>query len=168
MPDVYDGRGVKIDRVGDALHLPKLRGVVINPCVDMINLAVNVASRSGVQEVGDWAVIVARQIPDLRKIVLEMGIAMPPYKFWQKERFQYWKKWGDTEWWVPIRALMKMKALRQVVIVAKEGEKMLPVEWRSRTKAQWSAKLLMVQERWPEEWHGVPPRLTIVGSLEEA
>jgi hypothetical protein len=93
---------------------------------------------------------------------------MAPFQHRQPERLQYWWNWGEDGWWVPVRALVKLKELREVVLVCDPGQKMLPSEWRARTVVQWVEELEKEQERWPIEWDRVMLSLRFVGSFEEA
>jgi len=146
---------------------PPARGLIINPSADILHVGVNVASHSSVLELSRFAAIVAQQIPDIQRILLSLRIAMPPYKFWASARYQYWQSWGKSGWWVPARHLIKMPALREVLLVARKKEKMLPVEWRARTEGQWVEELLKVEDQWPTAWEGRMPSLNFVDNLEE-
>jgi hypothetical protein len=146
--------------------LPKT-GLVINPSLDTVILRVNVASRSNVQELHHLASILSTQLPEIRKVVIQIRIAMPPYKFWQSTRFQYWMRWGESGWWVPMRFLIKLRGLREVVLVCR-GEKMLPQQWMARTEGQWAEEMEKRREEWPVEWRATMPSLTFVGNMKEA
>jgi hypothetical protein len=146
---------------------PPVTGLIINPSVDTLHIGVNVASYSGVLTLSRFAAIVAQQIPDIQRVILSLHIAMPPYKFWASARFQYWKNWGGIGWWVPSRHLIKMPALREVVLLVRKKEKMLPVEWRNRTEGQWVEELLKVEDQWPAGWEGKMPSLKFLYSLED-
>jgi hypothetical protein len=171
LEDEFDARGLVV--VDLSLHLVKSppstllprTGIVINPSVDALVLRVNVASRSSVQEVHHLASILATQLPDIRKVIIQLRIAMPPFKFWQSTRFQYWKKWGENGWWVPMRFLVKLKGLREVVLVCNLKEKMLPPDWRMRTESQWIEEFSKLEERWPAEWGGMMPSFKFVGDV---
>jgi hypothetical protein len=140
----------------------------MNPQLDSLVLRINVASRSDVQKVQHLASILSSHLPEIRKVVVLLRVAMVPFRHWQPNRFRYWRKWGEDGWWVPVRFLIKLKGLREVVLVYDFGQKMLPPEWRARTVGQWVEELVKVQERWPVEWDGVMPSLRFVGSLAEA
>lgn len=147
------------------------RGVILNASLDTIYLRANVASRSEIQEVCHFSTIVAREAPEIRKVVIELGIAMPPYKFLAKARFEYWKAWGESAWWVPVGPLLRMKGLREVVLVThghRDGKrKWLPEEWKVRTEGFWREELLKYVEFWPGEWEGAMPKLMFVDTIME-
>jgi hypothetical protein len=143
-------------------------GLIINPFLDTIILHVNVAYRSDVQQVHYFASILSTQLPEVRKVVIQIDIAMPPYKFWQSARFQYWRRWGEDGWWVPTRFLIRLRGLREVVLVCGEKEKMLPSEWRARTEGQWVEELEKKREEWLGEWRGEMLSLRFVGDVKEA
>jgi hypothetical protein len=69
---------------------------------------------------------------------------------------------------VPVRFLVKLRGLGEVILVCNLKEKMLPVEWRTRTEEQWAEELLKEREGWPVEWEERMPSLRFVGSVEEA
>ncbi|KAE9368420.1 hypothetical protein N431DRAFT_428204 [Stipitochalara longipes BDJ] len=174
MEEEYDTRGLVVVHPSSQLVksppstlLPRT-GMVINPSLDMLVLRANVASRSGVQEVHHLASILSVQLPDIGKVVIQLGIAMPPYKFWQSNRFQYWRKWGEDGWWVPMRFLVKLRGLKEVVLVCNLKEKMLPLEWRTRTESQWMEEFLKLEKGWPAEWKGKMPSLKFVGDVANA
>lgn len=60
-----------------------------------------------------------------------------------------------------------MPALREVVLLVRKKEKMLPVEWRNRTEGQWVEELLKVEDQWPAGWEGRMPSLKFVYDLED-
>ena len=63
-------------------------------------------------------------------MVISLYIAMPPYQWWQKQRFQKWRNWGADGKWVS-QKLVKFGNLREIAVVV-EGKvyaKMLPDEW---------------------------------------
>lgn len=143
-------------------------GIIINPSLDTLVLRANVASRSDVQELHHLVSILSTQLPEIRKVVIRIRIAMPPYKHWQANRFQYWRNWGESGWWVPLRFLVKLRGLREVVLVAREEEKLLPRDWRVRTEGQWVEELEKKREVWPVEWEGEMPNLRFVEDVKEA
>ncbi|KAH7330515.1 hypothetical protein BKA65DRAFT_509517 [Rhexocercosporidium sp. MPI-PUGE-AT-0058] len=172
LEEEYDTWGNKvvnpISRMQKSLpSQPPVTGVIMNPSADILHVGTNVASCHSVVELNRFAGIVAQQIPDVRKIVLNLHIAMPPYKFWASGRFQYWKNWGGTGWWVPARHLVNMPCLKEVVLVVNKSERMLPVEWRNRTESQWIEELLKVEDQWPAVWEGKIPSLKFVQSVED-
>jgi hypothetical protein len=145
--DEYDVRGLAVVHPVSSLvksppSRPPQTGIIINPSLDTLILRINVASRSDVQEVHHLASILSHHLPEVRKVVIRLRIAMPPYKHWQPNRIHYWRKWGEDGWWVPVRFLLKLRGLREVVLVCNLKEKMLPVEWRVRTEGQWVEELL--------------------------
>jgi len=169
----YDVRGVVVRhpisvRPQKPPSRSPLTGIIMNPQLDSLVLRINVASRSDVQKVQHLASILSSHLPEIRKVVVLLRVAMVPFRHWQLNRFRYWRKWGEDGWWVPVRFLIKLKGLREVVLVYDFGQKMLPPEWRARTVGQWVEELVKVQERWPVEWDGVMPSLRFVGSLAEA
>lgn len=143
-------------------------GLLLNPSIDNILIRANVASASSVQEVHHFAAVAARQLLDLRKVVIELGISMPPYRFWSSARFQYWRNWGQNPWWIPIKFLLRMKRLREVVFVRRAKDKMLPKEWRDRIMSQWEDKFGTEKEKWPIEWAGTMPSLRFASEPEQA
>ncbi|KAK0103133.1 hypothetical protein ONS95_000691 [Cadophora gregata] len=147
---------------------PPVTGLIMNPLADTLHVRVNVASFSGVMVLRRFAAIVAQQVPNIQRVIFSLHITMPPYKFWASARFQYWKNWGATGWWVPAKHLIKMPDLREVVLVVRKKEKMLPVEWRNRTEGQWAEELLKVEDQWPAGWKGKIPSLTFVDNVEDA
>ncbi|KAH6719471.1 hypothetical protein BKA61DRAFT_276567 [Leptodontidium sp. MPI-SDFR-AT-0119] len=146
---------------------PPVTGLIVNPSADIIHLSVNVSSCNSVVQLNRFAGIAAQQLPDLQRIVLNVHIAMPPYKFWATGRFQFWKNWGGSGWWVPARYLVKMQYLKEVILIVKKSERMLPVEWRNRTEGQWVEELWKLEDQWPAGWEGRMPRLKFVQSIEE-
>ena len=174
LEDEYDTRGCLVVhpmfrlKKSPAYTLLPRTGIVINPSVDVLLLRANVASRSSIQQIHHLASILATQLQEVQKVVLQLEIGMPPYKFWQRERFQYWKRWGEDGWWLPMRFLLKLKGLREVVLVYNPKEKMLPLEWKTRTESQWLEEFSKLEERWPLEWEGNMPSLKFVGDIENA
>ncbi|KAI6717361.1 hypothetical protein JHW43_000017 [Diplocarpon mali] len=148
--------------------IPPYTGVIFNPMVDTIHLRANVSSLSSVQEICRFTAIAVQQIPDIRRVVFDLEVSMPPYRFWGSPRFQYWEKWCPIGWWVPTQYLVQLKDLEQVFLVGKKGERMLPVDWKDRTERQWVVELLKVEDQWPIEWEGRIPSLKCVSTLEEA
>jgi len=67
-----------------------------------------------------------------------------------------------------MRFLIRLRGLREVVLVCGEKEKMLPSEWRARTEGQWVEELVKNREEWPGEWEGEMPSLRFVGDVKEA
>lgn len=175
--DVYDPEHL-FSPQADPTLLPKTdrgtsaRGVILNPSIDILYLRARVSSRSRIQEVCHFSTIVAREAPEISKVVIDLGIAMPPYKFLAKDRFEYWKAWGESAWWVPVGSLLRLKGLKEVVLVTHgDGEgkrKWLPEEWKVRTEGLWRDKLLRYVEFWPGEWEGVMPVMRFVERFEEA
>lgn len=143
-------------------------GLLLNPSIDAIIITTNIASTTAVRELHHVAAIVARQMPDLRKAVIELAISMPPYHFWSSRRFQYWTNWGRNPWWIPIKFLVQMKGLREVVLSRPFKDKMLPSEWRARILSQWEDELVKVKDKWPVEWEGKMPSLRFVSKLQDA
>ena len=148
--------------------MPPRTGLAINYSIDAIIMPVNIPTRSAILELHHFSAVAAQQIPHLRKFIVHLRIFMPPYKFWSSRRFQYWRKWGETSWWVPIRYLLRMRALEEVVLLRNGEEKLLPSEWKSRVIAQWTEELLKVKDAWPVEWEGKMPSLRFVTSVAEA
>lgn len=172
LDEEYDTWGHKVASPRSAFEKsppsqPPVRGLIINPATDILHVGVNVASHSSVLELTHFAAVVAQQIPDIQRVVLSLQIAMPPYKFWASARYQYWQSWGTSGWWVPARHLIQMPSLREVLLVARKKQKMLPVEWRTRTEGQWAEELLKVEDQWPTAWEGKMPSLNFVDSFEE-
>jgi hypothetical protein len=170
----YDNRGFPIVPptvavIKSSISEPPVTGAILNPAIDIIALTVNVASRFSVLELKHLTGMVARQIPDITKVVLRGSIAMPPYKFWSSARFRYWESWGQDSWWVPAAHLIKFQRLKEVIFFyhkEKKRQQLLPDEWKARTQAQWESELLKVESMWPDSWKGMPPTLTFVTDLE--
>lgn len=115
------------------------KGVVLNPAFDTILLTMNIASSGGIQNIIHFVAMAAREIPQVRRAVIEIRIAMPPYQLSERRRFRKWRNWGPDGAWVP-RKIVKMDNLREIVILWECGgknDKMLPQEWRDRTMSIW-------------------------------
>lgn len=148
---------------------PYRTGVFINPSVDALMIDMNIASSGSIQELHHFVNIMSKQLPNISRMIISTVIALPPYKWWQKERFGYWKTMGQDAKWVP-RNVVNFGQLRDVVVLTggKTHEKMLPEEWRERTVNIWNEELEKIRERWPEEWvSDGPPALKVVGKLED-
>jgi hypothetical protein len=175
MEDEYDDRGLPFipptsGLVKSPISKPPVTGVIINPAIDTILISVNVASRTSVVELRHLAHIIARQVPDITKVVLKGRIVMIPLKFYSAQRFQFWKGWGHNGWWVPVISLLKLPRLREVVFYYDEETKnkqFLPDEWKARTQAQWTSELMKVEERWPDAWNGKIPAFNFTSDLKE-
>jgi hypothetical protein len=104
----------------------------------------------------------------IRRAVLKVGIALPPYLWWQRARFQKWRNWGADGSWVPGQRLVRFPDLREVVLLleGKVHQEMLPVEWRVRCVRLWGEELEKVRGRWPKEWRGEMPVLRILTRLD--
>ena len=170
MEHEYDVRGVVVRhpisvRPQQPPSRSPLTGIIMNPQLDSLVLRTNIPSRSDVQKVQHLACILSSHLPEIRKVVIQLRVAMAPFRHWRPNRLLYWRKWGEDGWWVPVRFLIKLKLLREVVLVYDLGHKMLPLEWRARTMGQWMEELVKVQERWPVEWDGVMPSLRFVEVL---
>jgi hypothetical protein len=171
----YDIRGIAVHETSMISFPPDefprkktRRGVRINPSVDTILLRFNVASWQGMVNLHHFAAIAANEIPGIKKVVISLYIAMPPYQWWQKQRFQKWRNWGADGKWVS-RKIVKFGNLREIVVVV-EGKvyaKMLPDEWRERTLEIWRMELRGLRERWPVEWEGCMPELKFVTRFED-
>ncbi|EPE27921.1 hypothetical protein GLAREA_04712 [Glarea lozoyensis ATCC 20868] len=174
MEDEYDNRGIPFipatsGLVKSSSSEPPVTGITINPAIDTIALSVNIASKNNVHELKRFTLIAARQVPDITTVVLKGHIAMPPYKFWSSQRFQYWRRWGDESWWVPTISLLKFRYLKEVIFyyhAEKKNRAFLPDEWKARTRDQWISELRKVEDRWPESWKGEPPMLKFVTDLK--
>jgi hypothetical protein len=136
--------------------------------VDTILLRFNVASWQGMVDLHHFAAIAVNKIQSIRKVVISLYIAMPPYQWWQKQRFQKWRNWGADGKWVS-QKLVKFGNLREIAVVV-EGKvyaKMLPDEWRERTIEIWGLELRGLRERSPVEWEGHMPELKFVTRFED-
>lgn len=169
----YDSRGVVLRRAGTQPREPNTSleysraGIILNPQIDVLLLPINIASGTGVRELQHFAAVAARNIPDISKVIIEISVSMPPFRWWSSARFEYWRNWGATSWWIPTGFLVYMRGLREVVLV-RQFDRMLPDEWRDRLQGQWREEFLGVREKWPKEWDGTPPRLRFVQDLSEA
>lgn len=141
-------------------------GIFMNPAIDIPVLRFNVAS--GISKLHHFAAIAAKEMPDIRTVVLDLNIALPPYQWSRRARFQKWRRWGAVGYWVP-RNIVKFRHLNEIVLVleGKVTQDMLPVEWRERTTFIWEAKLIGMFHRWPEEWGGKMPKLRFVTSKHD-
>ncbi|KAG4442022.1 hypothetical protein IFR05_002490 [Cadophora sp. M221] len=144
---------------------PPVTGLVINPSTDILHLSVNVTRCDSVVQLNRFAGIVAQQMPDIQRVVLHVNTAMTTDKFFAPDRFEFWKNWGGSGWWVPARYLIRMPYLKGVILVVEKNQKMLPVEWRNRTEGQWVEELWKVEDQWPAGWGGRMPRLKLVQSV---
>lgn len=125
------------------------KGVVWNPALDTILLTMNIASSGDIQDIIHFVAIAAREIPQIRRAAIQIRIAMPPYQWSERGRFQKWRNWGPDGSWVP-RKIVKFENLREIVIVREVGsknDKMLPQEWRDRTMSIWQEELEGMRER---------------------
>jgi len=111
----------------------------------------------------------SKQLPNMTRIVVSTVIALRPYMWSRKERFEYWKTMGHDAKWVP-RNMVQFPHLRDVVVLlgGETHEKMLPIEWRERTANIWSEEMERVRETWPDNWINVgPPVLRVVRKLKD-
>lgn len=143
-------------------------GLMLNPSIDALLIHTNIASGTAVRELQHFAAIAARQVPDLRKVVIVLTICMPPYHFWTSRRFQYWRNWGQNPWWIPIKYLVQMHGLREVVLSHSLKDKMLPSEWRDMILSRWEDELVKAKDKWPVEWGGTMPSLRFVSKPKDA
>jgi len=146
-------------------------GVILNPEIDTITLSVNIASSEKIASIHHFTTVAAQQIPQVRKVILELRIFIPSYKVHQWGRYEWWKQWIRDGWWIPGKDLVRVRGLREVVVVRpkpKKYEKLFPGEWEERCKEQWREKLLKLEETWSVEWKGELPLLRFVRSMEEA
>ena len=147
---------------------PYRTGVFINPSVDVLMIDMNIANSGSIQELHHFANIMSKQLPHINQVVISTVIALPPYKWWHKERFGYWKTMGQDARWVP-RNVVAFGKLREVIVLlgGKTHEKMLPQEWRERTILIWNEEMERVKDRWPREWVSEgPPEIRIVSKLD--
>jgi hypothetical protein len=170
----YDTHGIAVHETSMISFPPNeprketIRRVRINPSVDTILLRFNVAGWQGMVNLNHFAAIAANEIPGIKKVVISLYIALPPYQWWQKQRLQKWRNWGADGKWVS-RKIVKFRNLREVVVVV-EGKvhaEMLPDEWRERTLEIWGTELRGLRERWPVEWEGRMPELKFVTKFED-
>lgn len=147
---------------------PSETGVFFNPAVDIPVIRFNVKSRQDVEDMHHLIAIAVKEVLGIKKVVLQCYIAMPPYMWWQRDRFEKWRRMGANGNWVP-RKIVKLKNLEELVlsVEGKELRKMLPEEWRERTVSIWEKELLGMQDRWPGEWEGTVPKLRFVSTLQD-
>jgi hypothetical protein len=147
---------------------PSETGVFINPAVDIPIIPFNVKSSQAVEDMHHMVAIAVKEVPRISTVVLKCYIAMPPYMWWQRDRFEKWRRMGPNGDWVP-RKTVRLSNLRELVLLVegKELRKMLPEEWRERTVSIWEKELLGMQDSWPGEWEGTMPRLRFVTTLKE-
>ncbi|KAH8599104.1 hypothetical protein B0O99DRAFT_738019 [Bisporella sp. PMI_857] len=164
-------RGEKTPRQDDSSYRT---GVFASPAHDVLMVKMNIASSSSVQEIHQLIAVLSKEMPNLKKFAVRATISMPPYKWWTKERFQYWKTIGVNTNWVSKKVVCFGKLEELVLILDKRiyGEKakngkMLPEEWRIRTAEIWKTELEGMREFWPENWNGEMPRFRIATGLED-
>jgi len=147
---------------------PYRTGVFINPAVDALMVDMSIASSDSIQKLHHFVNIMSKQLPDMSRVIIGTEIALPPYKWWRKERFEYWKTMGQDARWIP-KNMVQFRHLRDVVVLlgGKTHEKMLPSEWRERTVRIWTEEMERIRQKWPEQWvNDGPPVLRVAGSLE--
>ncbi|KAL2067552.1 hypothetical protein VTL71DRAFT_1977 [Oculimacula yallundae] len=142
-------------------------GITFAPTIDALHIYLNVASIGDVMGINRFAGIVAKQIPDVQRVVLSIHVSIRRYRTVGRDRSQLWRTWGSTGWWVPVNHLVNMPALEEVVLVIPKSVKMLPAEWKIRTKDQWIDELALVEDEWPAGWKRKIPSLRFVSSVQE-
>lgn len=143
-------------------------GIYVNSAVDMPLIRFNVASSGSLDEINHFISIATRQDARFRRVLLRLHIALPPYQWWQRARFQRWRRWGESSDWVP-KQIVKCRELKEVILLVegKVYKDMLPKDWRERTVEIWERELRMMRSQWPEEWDGEMPILRFVTRMED-
>lgn len=60
--------------------------------------------------------IAVQQLSDLSCVVTSFSIAMRPC-LWREDRFERWRDWGNDGKWVLAAVLVKLRLLREVVLL---------------------------------------------------
>lgn len=137
-------------------------GVFMNPAVDTIAFKYDLGSTSSLHSLHQFARVAAYEAPKVRKVLLYTFIFMPPYRWFKRDSYDLWRRWGADGTWVP-QTLPAFRYLTDVVLVVSESywKKMLPQEWRARTLSIWHEELEKMRDRWPPEWEFRSPELRL-------